>query len=313
MKRMEIFCASQASTAICSSMDPASSSSYTSTIRLGGRAIDRHNPIIRDSRRFTRTGLPVNPCVSQPQHIDPKRYQYHQLQKTKKNSSGKQNDKKAKKSSSSSAISGDEKKKKKCSLKKTDAITRKSFLDAGKRNEAIYRKSTFEARDKVVSARKNWAPPEDLVTPPDSSRYLLSNTAFLDGITDNDSVKTLAPFEPKKNQSLNQDESIAPKHSSSSQLEKPSQDQVVILRVSLHCKGCEGKVRKHLSRMEGVRSFNIDFAAKKVTIVGNVTPLSVLASVSKVKNAQFWSSAMASSAAATPAPASSNLAAAAIK
>lgn len=38
----------------------------------------------------------------------------------------------------------------------------------------------------------------------------------------------------------------------------------------------------------GVTSFNIDFKAKKVTIVGDVTPLSVLASVSKVKNAQFW-------------------------
>jgi len=38
----------------------------------------------------------------------------------------------------------------------------------------------------------------------------------------------------------------------------------------------------------GVTSFNIDFAAKKVTVVGDVTPLSVLASISKVKNAQFW-------------------------
>jgi hypothetical protein len=37
-----------------------------------------------------------------------------------------------------------------------------------------------------------------------------------------------------------------------------------------------------------VTSFNIDFAAKKVTVVGDVTPLGVLNSVSKVKNAQFW-------------------------
>lgn len=67
-------------------------------------------------------------------------------------------------------------------------------------------------------------------------------------------------------------------------------DQVVVLRVSLHCKGCEGKVRKHISKMEGVKSFNIDFKAKKVTITGNITPLGVLNSVSKVKNAQFWPS-----------------------
>lgn len=27
--------------------------------------------------------------------------------------------------------------------------------------------------------------------------------------------------------------------------------QTVELRVSIHCKGCEGKLRKHISRMEG--------------------------------------------------------------
>ncbi|MBA0608073.1 hypothetical protein Godav_020322 [Gossypium davidsonii] len=42
--------------------------------------------------------------------------------------------------------------------------------------------------------------------------------------------------------------------------------------------------------MKGVTSFNIDFEAKKVTIVGEVTPLQALASVSKVKSAQFWTS-----------------------
>jgi hypothetical protein len=37
-----------------------------------------------------------------------------------------------------------------------------------------------------------------------------------------------------------------------------------------------------------VKSFDIDFTAKKVTVVGDVTPLGVLNSVSKVKNAQLW-------------------------
>lgn len=49
----------------------------------------------------------------------------------------------------------------------------------------------------------------------------------------------------------------------------------------------------------GVASFTIDYAAKKVTIVGDVTPSGVLASVSKIKSAQFWTSA-------TPAAASDN-------
>ncbi|XP_042428091.1 protein SODIUM POTASSIUM ROOT DEFECTIVE 2-like [Zingiber officinale] len=68
------------------------------------------------------------------------------------------------------------------------------------------------------------------------------------------------------------------------------QNQVVVLRVSLHCKGCEGNVRKHISKMEGVTSFEIDFTSKKVTVVGDVTPLGVLNSIAKVKHAQFWSS-----------------------
>ncbi|WOG95814.1 hypothetical protein DCAR_0415143 [Daucus carota subsp. sativus] len=64
--------------------------------------------------------------------------------------------------------------------------------------------------------------------------------------------------------------------------------QVVELMVSIHCKGCEGKVRKHISRIEGVTSFSIDRATKKVTVIGEVTPLGVLSSISKVKSAQFW-------------------------
>ncbi|KAG6486759.1 uncharacterized protein LOC122011660 [Zingiber officinale] len=64
----------------------------------------------------------------------------------------------------------------------------------------------------------------------------------------------------------------------------------VHLRVSLHCKGCESKVRKHISRMAGVTSFNINFEMKKVTVVGDITPLGVLNSISKVKSADFWPS-----------------------
>ncbi|CAO2203515.1 unnamed protein product [Urochloa humidicola] len=69
---------------------------------------------------------------------------------------------------------------------------------------------------------------------------------------------------------------------------RAGQHQVVVLRVSLHCKGCAGKVKKHISKMEGVTSFDIDIATKKVTVVGDVTPLGVLNSISKVKSAQFW-------------------------
>ncbi|XP_074569336.1 uncharacterized protein LOC141825972 [Curcuma longa] len=64
--------------------------------------------------------------------------------------------------------------------------------------------------------------------------------------------------------------------------------QVVVMRVSIHCQGCAGKVRKHLSKMEGVTSFSIDLESKRVTVMGHVSPVGVLESISKVKRAEFW-------------------------
>lgn len=84
---MDIFCASEASTAICLSTDLAScSSSSSNTILLGGRVIDRHNPIINDSRRSTSKSLTA-PCSSSHSPINPK--PYHELHKPNKNSSSK--------------------------------------------------------------------------------------------------------------------------------------------------------------------------------------------------------------------------------
>lgn len=52
---MDILCASQAATTICASMEPSGSSSP---------AIDRYNPIIRDSRRCNP--LPPPPPIPKP-------------------------------------------------------------------------------------------------------------------------------------------------------------------------------------------------------------------------------------------------------
>lgn len=64
--------------------------------------------------------------------------------------------------------------------------------------------------------------------------------------------------------------------------------QVVVMRVSLHCQGCAGKVKKHLSKMEGVTSFSIDLESKRVTVRGHISPNGVLESLSKVKRAELW-------------------------
>ncbi|KVI10941.1 protein SODIUM POTASSIUM ROOT DEFECTIVE 3-like [Cynara cardunculus var. scolymus] len=64
--------------------------------------------------------------------------------------------------------------------------------------------------------------------------------------------------------------------------------QVVVMRVSIHCQGCAGKVKKHLSKMEGVTSYSVDLESKRVTVMGHVSPVAVLESISKVKKAEFW-------------------------
>ncbi|XP_010939249.1 heavy metal-associated isoprenylated plant protein 45 [Elaeis guineensis] len=64
--------------------------------------------------------------------------------------------------------------------------------------------------------------------------------------------------------------------------------KTVVLRVSMHCHGCARKVKKHISKMEGVTSFEVDLENKKVVVMGDITPLEVLESVSKVKFAELW-------------------------
>lgn len=146
-------------------------------------------------------------------------------------------------------------------------------------------------------------------TPHGSARYLLSDTPWLDlvsldplnvsalvpskltrprndflvpKLSESNHVSSLVPSQLTRPRNLNSHDSPVLKSSSAGR-----HDQVVVLRVSLHCKGCESKVRKHISRMEGVKSFTIDLETKKVKIVGDVTPLGVLASVSRVKHAEL--------------------------
>ncbi|KAJ6968464.1 protein SODIUM POTASSIUM ROOT DEFECTIVE 2-like [Populus alba x Populus x berolinensis] len=235
MKKIDMFCASQASTAICMSMDRPSSSS--STIQPGGPTIDRCNPVIREQKRIPRT-RPLVPCTSQPPPINPVPYQLlHKSQKsTSKNKASDQNSNKKSNSTKPKPKPNDQKNKK-ISFKPAD-------IDDGDKKSA----ASLNVPKYIV--RKSWAKPGgSIIAPPGSSRNLLGDAAFVDGIPDYDPVSAqLVPVEPNMStQALSKEESTASRPSSSS-----SPNQVVVLRVSLHCKGCEGKVRKHLSRMEGM-------------------------------------------------------------
>ncbi|OIT01983.1 PREDICTED: protein SODIUM POTASSIUM ROOT DEFECTIVE 3-like [Nicotiana attenuata] len=259
MKGVDIFCATQAATSICLSMQEASSSS-SSVIQLGGdsisicRLIDRYNPIIRDSRITCGSGRnrPLPPHSSNQLPISPK----------PKN------------------------------------INKKSNTSSKPSKETKKRQNDHNGH--VGKRKSSWSctKPSEFITPPSSSRYLLSEKDLVDVLSDYNHDPVLNSKSCHQAVKVVANESSPPKPPSSS---SPSGDQVVVLRVSLHCKGCEKKMRKHLSRMEGVTSFTIDFVAKKVTVTGNVTPLEVLASISKVKNAQLWPPTVASSVPSTKA------------
>ncbi|ESW04116.1 hypothetical protein PHAVU_011G068500 [Phaseolus vulgaris] len=148
---------------------------------------------------------------------------------------------------------------------------------ADKDNRDTRRKSSGDVSDLYTHAAADGS----------SRRYLLGDAPFIEWVSDSNKFTPILPSQHHvKDKPMPIKTNHPPTLRSSS--EARSKDQVVVLRVSLHCKACEGKVRKHISKMEGVRSFSIEMETKKVTIIGDVTPLGVLASVSKVKNAQLW-------------------------
>ncbi|KAJ1434949.1 Heavy metal-associated domain, HMA [Sesbania bispinosa] len=148
--------------------------------------------------------------------------------------------------------------------------------------------STRDPRSVVVVPRRH-----DRSTLVDDTRLINNNYAKYSKLVDsrrsdsagNKCVSVFVPNIKQKSQHQNQD-------NEPNELQKTrttdSDFQVVVMRVAIHCQGCAGKVKKHLSKMEGVTSFSIDVEAKRVTVMGHISPAGVLESISKVKRAEFW-------------------------
>ncbi|KAL8193317.1 hypothetical protein R6Q57_026898 [Mikania cordata] len=253
-----IFCASQAAITTMDSDIHHQPSSSSATASNCGRAIDRHNPIIQDQTRLTRTTLKPPPSATTNHH------------------------------------------KKKSRNPKTSTV---AFADENKDQQLVTNKNNHVVR-RQGGVLLGWGctRPGDFISPANSSRFLLTDKALSDQF--DPLLKQVSPSlpasAPEKTNKPHNDISFkkddgnlssppvkTPPRSSSSLSSRSSEQQVVVLKVSLHCRGCERKMRKHISKMEGVTSFNIDFMAKKVTVVGDITPLAVLTSVSKVKNAKL--------------------------
>ncbi|KAK2989679.1 hypothetical protein RJ640_015528 [Escallonia rubra] len=196
-----------------------SSMDQRAMVRHGMQPIDHR--ILDHHRRKIRTPIP---CSSRPP-IDPKPYH----QKSRK------------------------------SCAKQSEVTRKS--SAGKNDlTSPPGSSRYLLSDKPSEViRKGSADKYDLSSPLGSSRYLLSDKPFVDEmLSDPDHVvSALVASQTPRTRRVSSSSNDSPIFKSSSTPSRARRHQVVELRVSIHCKGCEGKVRKHISRMEGKFNTNI--------------------------------------------------------
>ncbi|CAO2192395.1 unnamed protein product [Urochloa humidicola] len=292
-----------------------SSAASTSVIISSGRAIDRHSPRLRDPHRRLPPPIPKSP--SSPYHCDDGK------DKRKKKSAEAAAAAAASGGSSTSSSSSSEHKKN----KKKQIVQLQQVSPASSSRFLLNSSRLMTQSDDDITVLDSLPPPpppplpsfidddgitvadDDSLSPLPSPRPVFAgraDAALQPAVPSSWTPRLEAP--PPVELSLAQPSACAGSTSSSSWPSsetgrraggdkaammrscstRTGQHQVVVLRVSLHCKGCAGKVKKHISKMEGVTSFDIDIATKKVTVVGDVTPLGVLNSISKVKSAQFW-------------------------
>ncbi|XVF67177.1 hypothetical protein PTKIN_Ptkin10aG0099600 [Pterospermum kingtungense] len=154
----------------------------------------------------------------------------------------------------------------------------------------------FMCQSTAVNAGCMVADPRSAMMPRRLDRLLVDDTRLLSNARYSRLVESrrfvgadkrpmLTPFVRREH---NQEQKLKPLQTSVQPASSEHVFQVVVMRVSLHCQGCAGKVKKHLSKMEGVTSFSIDLESKRVTVMGHVSPVGVLDSISKVKKAEFW-------------------------
>ncbi|XP_055816784.1 heavy metal-associated isoprenylated plant protein 32-like [Solanum dulcamara] len=68
--------------------------------------------------------------------------------------------------------------------------------------------------------------------------------------------------------------------------------QTCVLKVNIHCDGCQQKVKKKLQKIEGVYTVKIDSDQSKVTVTGNVDPATLIKKLVKSgKHAELWGGA----------------------
>jgi copper chaperone len=57
--------------------------------------------------------------------------------------------------------------------------------------------------------------------------------------------------------------------------------EVMEFKVTMHCEGCAGSVRRGLKRIPGVQSYTVDYAQQKATVVGTADPEEIMSQIRK--------------------------------
>ena len=67
--------------------------------------------------------------------------------------------------------------------------------------------------------------------------------------------------------------------------------QTCVLKVNIHCDGCQKKVKKILNKIDGVYHTSIDPEQGKLTVSGVVDPATIIKKLNKAgKPAELWGS-----------------------
>lgn len=144
MKGIDIFCASQAATSIRLSTEESGGSTIYLGGNTSGRALDRYNPIIRDATRITKVLLNTSgpPCSSSNQPpISPK--PHHHQKNSRKNPSKENNN---------------------------HHHQNKKIISSKQNDDS----SSSSSKKKSFSSSWSCTKPGEFISPPGSSRYLLT-------------------------------------------------------------------------------------------------------------------------------------------
>ncbi|XP_075514246.1 uncharacterized protein LOC142549272 [Primulina tabacum] len=223
MKSLHIFCASPASTAICSNTD--SRAIHPQDLRRKDHQLNQFNNSHKPPKYEA-------PCSSRLP-LDPIMPFYTRKSTSSSSSSAKKTDKILRRKSSADASD--------LSSSSRYLLSEKPFLDFLPESGRAVVSRQLRRDDNLCNIKYERLNSDGYSGFKSFSSHSTESPVFRPSSTSSNAASPQVNLDSKLNSRLNVLESPP----------VPSNHQVVELMVSIHCKGCEGKLRKHIAKMEG--------------------------------------------------------------